>query len=509
MIKNIKNIFQIASVIVFGSVFLYNCEPEADALGEQFFDGADGTEVQYDLIAYNINNNDTVRSDAQEIPLATLGAFSEGIFGMQKTAFVSQLRPSLFDPVFGDNAVVDSVVMVIKPLYASDSVTTSTDENYIHPDGNIAAKKIVNSYPVYKYGKTKINGNTNFNIRVHEVTDFLAASSDISYSNKTVNYGSEIGHKLFDGKVYSTSITKDADNSSIWSHEASLRIPMNPTFFQTKIIAKQGSADLKDAASFIRYFRGVRLSVDENDGYLFRFTPESAEIIMYYKSDKTENGTVTRPQSSFKFTMGAPNAHIGLYTYNRIDTPVATIPPASSSNTVTGDPKLYLQGMGGPSAGISIPASVIATLKDKFKNDKIGIMGAKIRMYTDEVAWNNKFQKPTSFVFLQKGATDFLPELASFAQLPQFSLVKAFDLDKNPGYYDFTVTQTLKEIIESEAPNKDFIIHAGEFRVDPNTGKYYGYRFDSRSYTPNRVVLVGTDPGNTKKIQLKVIYGTK
>src|SRR5690606_5397059 len=97
MIKNIKNNFQIASVIVFGSVFLYNCEPEADALGEQFFDGADGTEVQYDLIAYNINNNDTVRSDAQEIPLATLGAFSEGIFGMQKTAFVSQLRPSLFE----------------------------------------------------------------------------------------------------------------------------------------------------------------------------------------------------------------------------------------------------------------------------------------------------------------------------------------------------------------------------------------------------------------------------
>src|SRR5690606_13896737 len=142
--------------------------------------------------------------------------------------------------------------------------------------------------------------------------------------------------------------------------------------------------DLKDAASFIHYFRGVKLSVDENDGYLFRFTPESAKIIMYYKSDKTENGTVTRPQSSFKFTMGAPNAHIGLYTYNRIDTPVATIPPASSSNTVMGDPKLYLQGMGGSSAGISIPASVIATLKDKFKNDKIGRseerrVGKKIR----------------------------------------------------------------------------------------------------------------------------------
>ncbi len=509
MIKNIKNIFQIASVIVFGSVFLYNCEPEADALGEQFFEGADGTEVQYDLIAYNINNNDTVRSDAQEIPLATLGAFSEGVFGMQKAAYVSQLRPSLFDPEFGDNAVVDSVVMVIKPLYASDSVVTTTDENYIHPDGNVDAKKILNAYPVYKYGKTKINGNTNFNIRVHEVTDFLAADSDISYSNKAVNYGSEIGHKFFNGKVYSTSITKDSDNSNIWSHEASIRIPLNPTFFQNKIIAKQGTADLKDAASFIRYFRGVKLSVDENDGYLFRFTPESAEIIMYYKSDKTENGTVTRPQSSFKFTMGAPNARLGLYTYNRIDTPVATIPPASGSNTQTGDPKLYLQGMGGPSAGISIPPSVITTLKEKLKNDKIAIIGAKIRVYTDEVAWNNKFEKPSSFVFLQRGATDFLPELKAFEQVPQFSLVKAFDLDKNPAYYDFTITQTLKDMVETEAPNRDFVIHVGDFRVNPNTSTYYGYQYDSRSYTPNRVVLVGTEPANTKRIQLKIIYGNK
>ena len=40
------------------------------------------------------------------------------------------------------NAVVDSVVLQMKPLYqtATDSVVTKTYEDYIHPD-NIAAKK--------------------------------------------------------------------------------------------------------------------------------------------------------------------------------------------------------------------------------------------------------------------------------------------------------------------------------------------------------------------------------
>ena len=73
---------------------------------------------------------------------ATLGAFDEPNFGMQKSSYVTQVRLSSYDPDFGANAVVDSVVLQMKPLYqtATDSVVTKTYEDYIHPD-NIAAKK--------------------------------------------------------------------------------------------------------------------------------------------------------------------------------------------------------------------------------------------------------------------------------------------------------------------------------------------------------------------------------
>ncbi|MCC2590933.1 DUF4270 family protein [Chryseobacterium sp. MFBS3-17] len=503
MTANIKRCTKIASVIVFGSVFLFNCEPETDNLGEQFFTGSELNVDSVDVIAYNIDNNDTIRTDASEISVGALGAFSEGVFGMQKAAYVSQVRLANYDPEFGDNPEIDSVVLVMKPLYDASESDVVTDEDYIYPVGDVPAKKVVTTYPVLKYGKE----DQDLTIRVHEVTEFLGASTDKTYSDKTVGYSTELGSYVFNGKISSTAITRDSDNNSLYSHDASLRIPLSNAFFQQKIIDQEGSADLNDAANFIRYFRGVRIAVDENDGYIFRFTPSATEIVMYYKYDKDENGTITRTPATFKLPMGDLNARFGQYTYNRTDTPAAVA--MSNINTTTGDAKLYAQGMGGPSFGIRIPDSEIALLKEKFKNDKIGIIGAKIRVYTDEAVWNNSYDKPSTFVFLQKDATGYLPDMSVLAAVANFSLVSAFDLTKNPAYYDFTITKSLKDVVETEAPNQDFVAHIGGFRYSETTSQLMGYQYDSRAFAPNRVVLVGSDAANNKRIQLRISYGTK
>jgi hypothetical protein len=64
---------------------------------------------------------------------ATLGAFDESNFGMQKSSYVTQVRLNSYNPDFGTNAKVDSVVLEMKPLYqtATDSVKTNTvDDNF-------------------------------------------------------------------------------------------------------------------------------------------------------------------------------------------------------------------------------------------------------------------------------------------------------------------------------------------------------------------------------------------
>lgn len=487
---------------------VYNCEPDPDSLGEQLFlDGAaSGKEVAYDVTAYNIDNNDSIRTDASKLGLATLGAFSESQFGMQKASYYTQLRLPAYDPDFGTNPTVDSVVLVIKPTYASDSITTTTDENYVYPDGSVPAKKVVNTYPATKYGRTKFNGG-NLTVKVEEVTEFLNGYSDIAYSNKVYGSGQELGTKTFNGKVSSVVLTKDSDNSQLFSSEVGFRIPLSASFFKTKIIDKKGQPELKDVASFIRYFRGLKLSVTESDGYLVQFSPSTVELIMYYKS--TDTGATTSTQKKYAFSVGNGNAHIGNYEYNRVG--------AAVKDPAIGDKKLFAQGMGGSSIGIKFPVETINKLKALYQIDKAAIVSAKIRMYTDPVAWKNHLKKPTVLTIVQKDivdgkpTTNFTQDLLKLSSTPNFAYIKTYNLDKDPAYYEFTVTQSVKDIVESgeKYSDKSFKVDMGNFLSSSTGTTLAGYQFTSRPFALDRAVFVGSDTTSENKIQLIVTYGTK
>lgn len=526
MINNIQKLFKITTTLVIGSLILWNCEPDPDQLGSQFFqNGAQGTETLYPVIAYNVKNGDTIRTDAVRLNSATLGAFSESQFGLQKSAFVTQVRLSAYAPDFGVNPIIDSAVLVLKPLYAADSITTSTNESYIYPVGAVEAKKVVNTYPVTKYGKAKLGGTkTTFNIKVREVTDFLASNTDQIRSNKVVNTGSVIGSTVFKGDINSITITKKTDNSVLFQRDATLRIPMDSTFFQNKIIKKGNAPELTDAASFIRYFKGLKISVDENDGYLFNFDPNSMVINLYYKKDKVDGTTTTREQMVYPMDLGSTNAHFTLIDFVRAGTPSETA--LASSNEVTGDPRIYAQGMGGPGIGLRVPLATVDAIKAMYKNDKIGIISAKIRIYTDAVNWNNSYKKPDNFVVRQRDLTlvpyesqflsDFLTDMSALAYSGNYNLVKAYDLDKNPTYYDIGITQTFKNIIETEAKNNDLILNVGNYTTDAN-GNLLGIQykslgqqnFNTRSFTPFRAVFIGTESNNVQSPKLILTYGKK
>jgi len=519
MIKKDKNIFRILFAIFIGATVVVSCEPEADDLGSQFFqNGAQGTESSYDIVIFNKNNNDTIKSDENKIIEATLGAFDEPNFGLQKSAYVTQVRLGSYNPDFGANPVVDSVVLQLKPLYynAADSTKTATYDDITY-EGN-AAKKVVITYPVKKYGKAKIGSAPRpLTLNVHLVNDFLESFQTDVFSDRQVALGQLLGTKTFDGNLRNIKITKKSDNSELFSREPGLRIELNKDFFQNNIINKKGSFELNDAASFIRFIRGLRISVAENDGYLFNFNPNEISAVIYYKYDKTENGTTTRTQTSFSLDLGSSNVHFNQIAYTR---PAAFTAAMANINRVNGDRRIYLQGMGGPGAEVKIPAAVVAQLKNLYNTQKIGVLSAKIRLYTDASVWNNSYTKPATFATLFKQITtstsgsqtteySFSDDVFAFQYSNLFKLINAVDLDKNPAYYEIAVTQTLRNMIEKESTTDKYItLDVGEFRS--SNSALLGKDYTTRAYTPNRIVLVGSDPSNTQyKAQLKVIYSQK
>ncbi|AZA82347.1 hypothetical protein C1637_08920 [Chryseobacterium lactis] len=547
MTHTLKRTFAMLLLAIFASTILYNCEPDADALGQQLFDkdAAQGNELPIDVIAYNIDNNDSIRSDASRlfsavnasnglVSVGVLGAFNESNFGMQKASYLTQLRmPSDNFDFNGPNAKVDSVVLVVRPpantaddiYYIADSI--KAPGAYDRSDFPVGAEKVAVSiekktYPVRKYGNYKTTKSMKIN--VEEVTTFLDANAEnFQRSNVTVSTGALLGSGVFDGTVSTVSVTKKSDNSNVFTGNLGFRINLsNTNFFQTQIIDKKGKPELQDAANFTRYFKGIRISVEPTDGYLFQFSPDDMELIMYYKYDKTDNGVVTHPQTTLKFSLGSPNAHIGQYEYNRNGAPVKDA--VSGSNPTSGDPKLYVQGMGGPSIEVKIPDDEIEKLKKKFLDEKIGIIGAKIRLYVDP---SSSFYTNTKgvaadrrFTLVPKVTTkDNKTDLTQFTSdaLNGFSIYTIGNKD-NTDYYDFTITKTLKNIVEGKQDtsndNKPFVnnplrISQGSFARN-SQGAVVGAKYTTRAIDMNRTVLVGSAGStNNKRVQLIVTYATK
>lgn len=496
-----------------GSFFIYSCEAEADDLGAQFFDqtAAQGTRQSYDITAYNISNADTIRTDASRISTANIGAFREGVFGTQKVHHVSQARLSSYNPDFGTNPVVDSVVLELRPLYPADSSKVTTDENYIFPDGNVPAKKVVTTYPINVYGRDEAQ----ITLNVHEVDEFLGAASDPVYSNRQVTTSTLLGSKKISSKVSSIKVTKDSDNTDLFTRDARLRIPLDKTFFQNKIIAKKGQSELSDAASFIRYFKGIRISTVENDGFIMQFSPAETQIVVYYKRDVTANGTTTATPATFAISLGSGNAKFSQIEFDRSGTPSQAVIENLSDNVQSGDPLLYVQGMGGPSLGVRIPASTVAQLRELFKTKQINILSAKVRLFSDPT-WSEAFEKPSGFVaspydpnLRKMNLSEFLKDLSAFTPLnSQFKLVQGYDLTKTSAYYDLTITQTLKDVIEKSETIGDIALSVGSYEINASTGNYVGPSATTRAYTPHRILLVGSD-GSSRRSQLQIIYSSK
>lgn len=502
MIQYIKTLIKTSLLLLLG-VVLFSCESDADNLGSQFFvEGmAKGTQASYDLVAYNIDNGNKVQTDATRLSLATLGAFQEPIFGGQKSSYITQVRMSSYNPIFGENVSIDSVVLVLKPTYIADSVKTFTDENYLHSSDKIPAKKVVKTYPIVKYGKK----NRNLTININEVEDFLGSVSDTIYSDKTVKIGQLLGTYSFDGKVSATTITKDVDNTELYNSKVGIRIPLNKDFFKNKIIDKQGGQELSDVANFIRYFKGIRISVEENDGYIFSYNPNEIEMTMYYTKDVKEKEKTKSIQTSMAFSLGNGNVHFNQIEYDR----KGSVIEKTTFDSHKGDAKLYPQGMGGLGFGIRIPVETIENLRQLYKKDKIAILSAKIRLYSEDSSW--EYAKPNVFTILEKNSDSFLSDISEMAGNRSYDLIKAYDIKKNPAYYDVSITQTFKNIIEKDAEHKDFILNVGDFEINKNSNgkELLGTKFTTTPYTPNRVVLIGTDRANEKRVKLHIIYTKK
>lgn len=529
---------------------VFSCEDDVSAVGSGLVDGGSTANVKYvDLISYN-TNNDSIRSDEQVLQNAVLGVFEEPVFGRTKAKFYSQARMSGANPDFGENAEMDSVILYVPIIHHSDEDDIEIDTTYLYlaegeEPSDTATIRIARTYKL-----DSIYGNTDMtmNLQVREVAEYMGARDVKHFSNANLAPCAECPNTnqidvfptiLGTGEIKNKLTTyqvKQQNETTASVPPIAFQIKLDKDYFKQKFIDNQNSSDLNDNAAFIRnFFRGIELSVAEDQGFLFNFRPASSEfaLVMHYHYDNPEEqedgdtdyearlaGNYGLNFLSFWSESSAFNVQVSQFEHSNRSTQFVNA--YTNPNMTEGDPRLYLAGLDGTKAVIKINQEQLNEIRQNVLNNDWAIVGAELNIYLDEsqnlkkppylFAWNNYRDEDE---WKNINFPDVYTFYNSYPISVQFNPM--YDYEEDNKMYTIRITDYIKSIVEQNEVFEDgsVILSLGNFLLSPsstyttvlsNTDPF----FNNRSFNPYRVVLHGSNSENQdKKLKLKVYYTQK
>ena len=299
---------------------------DSDISGENNFGVSD---QKYEVIAYN-KKLGPVQTNG--LPANLFGVYKDLVYGNTTASLVTQLSPTTMDPKFPEDVRLDSVVLTI-PYFST-------------------SKGIENG--VTSYTLDSIFGNGEINFKLYENNYFLRSFDPSSgfdtpqmyYSDRSLSASSEIPLSALRGTVLMETsnftpnekeikLKNDKDSTLL---APSLRLKMDPAFWNNKIILKEGGSELSNENNFQNYFRGIYFEAEaiDNDGtmMLLNFASANANITMHYSSPPATTDA-DRVLGSYRMNFSKNKINFFDNDFN------LAIP---DGNPTTGDEKLYLKG---------------------------------------------------------------------------------------------------------------------------------------------------------------------
>ncbi len=266
---------------------------------------------------------------SNRLPAYQLGVYADPVYGKTSVSLLTQLKMPENNPEFGENATADSVFVYI-PYYSESTTVDSTTT----------------------YTTDSIYGGSPINITISESNYFLRdldPEGDFQdpqpyYSNQGPLFRSNLGSELVVAENFIPTSNGFVFNKGEDNEEKlgpGLRVALPTTFFQEKIIDKEGSQELRNNNNFKNYLRGLHFQVEDinNNGNLFVFDATKAYVIIYYSHDD-EDEPEERVNKTFKLNFG----DVTVNTFENDPLPQFIQSDLDNPNIVTGNDNLYLRG---------------------------------------------------------------------------------------------------------------------------------------------------------------------
>jgi hypothetical protein len=418
------------------------CDNEFSEIGTGIV-GIPDFEIQNSTYPITTYNKKITSFQSNGLAENLLGYYYDPIFGSTKVDFVGQLTPKTFTPSFGDDTVLDSVVLTIPYTNTAD---TSEDTTTYELDS------LYGSDPI----KLSIFKN-NYYLRAFDPNADLDAPQNY-YSNGTLTQGETLGVSDLEGElIYNdNNYLPSANPIELWEEneetnvfevastiQPSLRVHLfSPTgqnsnpiaeFWDELILSKEEDGVLSDASSFYEYFRGLYFKVEPKDstpmkGSLIQldFSSSNANVKIYYSYQQTTtaDGVETTTTAQGQYEMSFLGNRINIFNNDFNTSVLQTIEDSSTDDE--GDDFLYLKGGEGSMAVVELFA------------DQEGI--------TEEEQLNEFREVNNGIVTVKRLINEaylefYIDAIQSNTDLP--NRVYLYDLDNNLPMADFFLDQTV------------------------------------------------------------------
>lgn len=351
MKHNLSKLFSLSLIL---SLF-FACEKEFSELGSGIV-GAPNIEIKTQSYPVKSYNKRITPFQSNGLPKNLLGYHKDPVFGPTTVHFLAQLTPRNYNVNFGDNPVLDSVVLTIP--YA---VKKSDDEYTID--------SLYGEHPV----KLSIFKN-NFLLRDFDPNSDLDENqryfSDGSLSSsEQLNAADMEGQLLYttseffpsNEEIILTEVNDEGETETSATLTPSLRLKLDElsslpeNFWEDLILEKEDSDELSSANNFYNYFRGLYFKVepvDPDNGHLIQldFASANAHVKLFYNYENTgsDGGTTTKYST---YDMAFSGNRVSIYE-NDFDASI--LQSIANANEQDGDERLYLKGGEGSMAVVEL-----------------------------------------------------------------------------------------------------------------------------------------------------------
>ena len=353
--KNIK------LLSVFFIIFIYSCDKDftsidSDVISAENAINFNTSSIDYPIVASNLRLN-PVKSN--NLPSFMLGYNNNPFYGESKASFLGQVVPAEFSPSFGENVVLDSVILTIP--YYSRGVETSEEGDITYEIDSVYGSTATKLY-VYK---------SNFYLRDFNPSGDFSDSQNY-YSNGALSNSESINQAEIEAELlYESGILGDGSDDFIPSSERidltsldslgesyvsssiapAIRLKLNnpnDNFWQSLFFENEGNPELINPNTFKEFFRGLYIKADgvNSDGsmMLLNFASSNTKLTIHYTSETSTDSDTDSGGTSTE-TITSQNEYVLNFTDNLVNIYENNfLVDVSIPNTVDGDERIYLKG---------------------------------------------------------------------------------------------------------------------------------------------------------------------